>query len=78
MNIKWIKVSERAPEIRKYVLVYTDEKELHIAYYYDENEHERNAALTRKDKYPVKLVWQSIPWLHGTVTHWAELPKGPV
>lgn len=78
--MEWISVDERKPKLGLTVLV-SNGQDISMAYLEDINQHNRYKARTRKDKYPIKIEWQSENydwgWYTETITHWMELPQLP-
>lgn len=76
--MKWIKVSERLPEIGVSVIV-TDGKSdwYNISWRYDFNKSDRDKAKTRKDKYPEKIMWHTScccnEFSESQIIYWAEI-----
>jgi len=84
-TMKWVKCSERMPELDKWVMVhfkYTDnghEVPFSFAFLWDENEGLRERSRKHKDKYPVSLAWEGLRYADECreVTHWMPLPRKP-
>lgn len=74
----WIDVKSCLPPV-DYLVMITDGESYEISYMFDENYYKRKRARTRKDKYPVSIVWNDYFCCAFPIkiTHWMELPELP-
>lgn len=78
INVKWISVKDRLPEIDVEVLV-TEGGYCKVSRIVDVNEYSREKARTRKDKYPIKIEWVQDSYcdIDWDISHWMKLPELP-
>lgn len=78
--ITWHDVKDKMPELGECVLV-TDGESVEIKYLYDRNARNRIKARTRKDKYPVDIIWSDYCYCgcgdinNLKITYWMYLPE---